>query len=463
MKFDKIILGVFFIALFTLSLIGSSFIVINSISKDKIFPQTFIDGADVGLLTKEEATNLLLKKYPALDEAIIEVVYKDQKIATFSGTQLSLSRNINEKVDQAFLIGRSTHFPSQVTQQLNAIIRLQKYNFTTSVDYLKEEVENFVLYAQDTYDKEPQNALFDFQNNKVLSFQIDRPGLKIKSEEFVKNFENSLTKISFKNKLATVELLDEIIEAEVKLSDVNSLGIRELIGEGKSNYTGSIPNRIHNLKLSGAKFHGVIVHKGDIFSFNNIVGEISSRTGYRPAYIIQNGRTVLGDGGGVCQVSTTIFRAALNTGLPIISRKAHGYRVSYYENDSEPGLDATVFSPSVDLQFENNTPTAILIQLQVDEGKKEMIYKFYGQKDGRSVNISPVTVWDVSAPPAPHYQDDPTLPNGVVKQVDWSAWGAKAKFEYKVTSNEGALMIDEMFYSNYRPWRAVFLKGTGSL
>jgi vancomycin resistance protein YoaR len=137
--------------------------------------------------------------------------------------------------------------------------------------------------------------------------------------------------------------------------------------------------------------------------------------------------------------------------------------VSYYENDSEPGLDATVFSPSVDLQFENNTPTAILIQLQVDEGKKEMSYKFYGQKDGRSVNISPVTVWDVSAPPAPHYQDDPTLPNGVVKQVDWSAWGAKAKFEYKVTSNEGALMIDEMFYSNYRPWRAVFLKGTGSL
>ncbi|MFS8158712.1 MAG: VanW family protein, partial [Candidatus Roizmanbacteria bacterium] len=172
-----------------------------------------------------------------------------------------------------------------------------------------------------------------------------------------------------------------------------------------------------------------------------------------------NGRTVLGDGGGICQISTTLFRAALNAGLPIISRKAHAYRVGYYENDSKPGMDATVFAPSVDFKVKNDTGHYILIQTIIDPKKTSVLFEFYGQKDGRKVTLSPIKVWDVSPPPEPRFEDDPTLPRGTKKQVDFAAKGGKSSFTYKVEKN-GEILQDRTFYSSYRPWQAVFLVGT---
>jgi len=145
--------------------------------------------------------------------------------------------------------------------------------------------------------------------------------------------------------------------------------------------------------------------------------------------------------------------------LPIVERHAHAYRVSYYENDSEPGFDATIYSPSVDLKFKNDTPGALLIQTEIDEVNMILTFRFYGKKDDRKIEISKATVWDVSPPPEPLYQEDPTLKSGEVKQVDFPAWGAKAKFTYKVTN--GKEVMEKTFFSTFRPWRAVYLKGTG--
>ena len=164
-------------------------------------------------------------------------------------------------------------------------------------------------------------------------------------------------------------------------------------------------------------------------------------------------------GGGVCQVSTTLFRAALSAGLPIVERTAHAYRVGYYENDSKPGFDATVFAPSPDLKIKNDTPASILIQTEVDQINNLLYFRFYGKKDQRKVEISPVTVYDV-VPPLPEIrQDDPTLKKGVVKQVDYPAWGAKAVFDYKV-SNGDMVSFEKKFFSSYRSWQAIYLVGT---
>ena len=100
----------------------------------------------------------------------------------------------------------------------------------------------------------------------------------------------------------------------------------------------------------------MLIPPGGTISYNEIVGDISAATGYQPAYIIKDGRTILGDGGGVCQVSTTLFRAGLSAGLPILERHPHAYRVHYYEEGGyKPGLDATVFAPGVDLKMKNDT------------------------------------------------------------------------------------------------------------
>lgn len=444
-------------------LIGSAWAYVQTSVGDTIYPQTYIDGIDMGHKTKEEALKLLTKRDEYYNDALLEVMYKDAKIATFSGEELKLKRDIDTKVDQAYLIGRTDHLPSRIAQQMNALLKLRIFSFNTEIRYDTNVVDQFIKQSEDVYNRDPKNALFTFENGKVTSFKADEPGMKIKSEEFLMNLKKEIQTISDKKKHVSVTLKEEEIKPDITLAEANDFGIEELIGEGHSDYSHSIASRIHNLILAATKFDGVIVPKGETFSFNSLVGDISSSTGYQPAYVIKNGRTVLGDGGGVCQVSTTMFRAALNTGLPITERHAHAYRVSYYENDSEPGFDATIYSPTVDLKFKNDTPGAILIQMEVDKANHLLAFKFYGKKDDRKVEISPSTVWDVAPPPEPLYEDDPTLPSGTVKQVDYAAWGAKAKFEYKVFDKNGEVLQNDTFYSSYRPWQAVFLRGTAGI
>jgi vancomycin resistance protein YoaR len=167
----------------------------------------------------------------------------------------------------------------------------------------------------------------------------------------------------------------------------------------------------------------------------------------------------LGDGGGVCQVSTTLFRAALNAGLPILERQAHAYRVSYYEQESFAGLDATVYSPKPDLKIQNDTPAHILIQARVFPQEFKLVFQLYGTADGRRATITNPRLWDQVAPPPPLYIDDPTLPKGEVRQVESPVWGAKAAFDWKVV-RDGQILQERTFYSVYQPWQAVYLRGT---
>jgi len=246
----------------------------------------------------------------------------------------------------------------------------------------------------------------------------------------------------------------------VTTQEVNQLGINELIGRGTSIFRGSIASRIFNVGHASGKLNGVLIPPDSVFSFDDAVGDVSQLTGYKQAYIIQSGKTILGDGGGLCQVSTTLFRAALNAGLPIVERRAHAYRVGYYEQDSGPGLDATVYVPTTDFKFKNDTPNTILIQTIFDPKAMTLAFELYGTKDGRVATITKPIITKQIAPPEDKYIDDPTLPTGKVNQVEHKAWGATVKFDYTVTRN-GEQIYQKTFTSVYQPWGAVFMKGVG--
>ncbi len=252
-----------------------------------------------------------------------------------------------------------------------------------------------------------------------------------------------------------VKLPVKIVEPKNKLT--NDLGIKELIGSGKSNFAGSIQNRIFNIGLAASRINGVLIPPGEEFSFVNTVGDITAQTGYKQAYVIKSGRTVLDDGGGVCQVSTTVFRAALNSGLPITARTAHAYRVGYYEQGYPPGLDATIYYPSVDFKFKNDTGKHVLIQSYTDG--LNLFVDLYGTSDGRVASLTRPVVTNVTPAPEPLYQDDPTLPAGTVKQVDFAASGANVIFS-RTVERGGQILFKDTFRSNFRPWQAVYLKGT---
>jgi vancomycin resistance protein YoaR len=150
--------------------------------------------------------------------------------------------------------------------------------------------------------------------------QVDIQDLKNKVLESLVNLESG------EQKQISLDIPVTTTPPSVTTGEVNSLGIKRLIGRGTSKFAGSIASRIHNVFLASSKFNGVLVPPGSTFSFNKTLGDVSAYTGYKQAYIIKDGKTILGDGGGVCQVSTTLFRAVLNAGLPIIERRAHSYQ-----------------------------------------------------------------------------------------------------------------------------------------
>lgn len=430
----------------------------TSVYEQQIFPNVQVNGTTVSGMTEDEVIQTFDRNSQEYDSVSMQIIYEDQPIATFSGSELDIRTNINDIAKQAYLIGRSDHLPTKVKQQVELFTGLNSYNLETEVQYNTKPLDDLITVTADSYYRPPQDARFLFEDGKVTSFSADVAGLAIDTNQFDTDVRQALAEIANEPADKTIVVQSRPVEPEITLDQTNDLGIEELIGTGQSDYSGSSADRIYNLKLATSKFNGVIIPPGEEFSFNQTIGDISSATGYRSSYIIKNGKTVLGDGGGVCQVSTTAFRAALETGLPITERHAHAYRVSYYENDAKPGFDATIYTPSVDLRFKNDTPSHILIQTEIDESQNLLTFNFYGKSDGRSVEISDAEVWDEMPPPEARYQDDPNLPTGTVKQIEYAAWGAKSNFSYKVT-RDGEVITEDEFYSSFRPWGAVYLVG----
>lgn len=322
-------------------------------------------------------------------------------------------------------------------------------------DYLNQiYLSALISEIVEKIETDPKDAVFEFVDGRVKEFKPEVVGVLVDKPKLASQIE-----MAIKENIDSIEIAVINEEPKIKAGDINNFGIKELIAVGKSSFAHSIPGRVFNVNLASSRINGVIVPPGEEFSFNKAVGEISRQTGYQTAYIISQGKTVLGDGGGVCQVSTTAFRAALDFGFPITERRAHAYRVGYYEQDSLPGIDATIFSPTTDFKFLNDTGHHILIQAKVDTKNLTMRVEIYGTHDGRKATVTKPVITSQTAAPATVYVDDPTLAKGVKKQIDWAASGAKVNFDYKVERG-GETLFERKFVSNYQPWRAVYLVGT---
>lgn len=423
-----------------------------------VYPGITVDGVSFGGKTKEEVDRFFTGKNAAVANTKF-IFVADDKTITLSASQLDLGYNSLLLANQAYSIGRSDSVFSNVVLVIQAYIN--GLNLPASYHYSESNLEDSLSSVIKLMKVEPVNALFTFQNNRVSAFRLSKEGQEIDLEALNKTLSGKIIPVVSKNKSQTViiSIPIRILKPEITTQNANELGIDELIGEGTSLFQGSIPNRVYNITLAASRINGILVKPNEVFSFDKALGDVSSFTGYKQAYVIENGHTILGDGGGVCQVSTTFFRALLNAGLQITERTAHAYRVGYYEQGSPPGIDATIYVPSVDLKFKNDTGNYILIQTAIDQNQARLTFFLYGSKDNRQVNMTQPVITNQTPPPDSLYQDDPTLPKGTVKQVDFAAWGARVSFTRDVIKN-GKTIISEKFVSNYRPWQAVYLRGT---
>jgi len=430
----------------------------QKIYDNKVYPGIYIGNKDFGGKTKDYVKAYFDAKNNNIGTTSF-VFVSEYGVATVSAKQINFGYESELLATQVFSLGKSTNLFSNVSLIIQAYfggIRLSPA-YTFSRNILSQNLEPI----KKKIDKDPVDAQFKFENGRVTTFRPSENGQTVGMDKINQILEAKTLTIITSNKAQEIIIPIPIIiiEPNITTEKANNLGIKELIGKGESTFYHSIPGRVFNINLASSRINGILIAPGEVFSFNKALGDISAFTGYKQAYIIQNGRTVLGDGGGVCQVSTTFFRAILDAGLPVVERNAHAYRVGYYEQDSPPGLDATIFVPSVDLKFKNDTGNYILVQREIDLNNYSLKFYFYGTNDGRVTNISKPIILNQSAPPAPLYQDDPNLPIGQVQQTDFEAWGANVYFTRTVTKN-GKTIISDKFTSNYRSWQAVFLKGT---
>lgn len=252
-----------------------------------------------------------------------------------------------------------------------------KKGAVVSIDETK--IKEFVASVSTNIEKEPVNGRFRMtQEGNLEVVEKSKVGYSL-------NIAKSTEKISEairSEKTYSIPLI--IVKQEPKFStkSITNLKIAELVGRGESNFRGSPKNRIYNIGIATEKFDGVIVSPGEEFSFTSILGPVDGESGYKKELVIKENKTIPEFGGGVCQVSTTMFRAALNSGFKITERRNHAYPVQYY---SPQGTDATIYLPSPDLKFVNNFPTHILIQSKI-EGTK-LSFDVYGTSDQREVEI----------------------------------------------------------------------------
>jgi vancomycin resistance protein YoaR len=256
----------------------------------------------------------------------------------------------------------------------------------------------------------------------------------------------------------TIAIPVAIVQPKVDSAKTAELGIVDVVSTGTTSFAGSSADRVHNIAAAANKFQNVVVPPGEDFSFNRYVGAITSANGFTDGLVISGDRTAVGVGGGVCQVSTTVYRAALTGGFPITQRYAHGYVVGWY---GKPGLDATIYTPDVDFRFNNDTGHYLFIRSKVDTAKGQITFTIYGTKINRTVEIGDPQISNVRDPEKPVYREDKTLAPGVIKQVDWAVKGMDTVVVRRVKGADGKVS-EERIQSHYQPWRAVYLYGPGT-
>ena len=311
---------------------------------------------------------------------------------------------------------------------------------------------------------DPVNARMMF-NDDTRQLELIANAVAGGSVDIEKSVDSILEKLQ--NGEHQASLVMQMVEPAVKdTSTAAELGITELVAETTSYYYGSAAARIQNIRAAAANFHGVMVGPGEVFSMAEYLTDISLDNGYAEAPIIVGDQTVDGIGGGICQVSTTVFRNAFYGGFPIVERHPHAYRVGYYEQQSNgwvdnslAGLDATVYVPLVDFKFRNDTPYWLLMETYPTD--TSLTWKFYSTSDGREVDWWTTGITDVVTPPDPIYREDPDLPSGTIKQVDWPVNGATVEVYRTVTVN-GTVTLQDTIRTNYVAWPAGYTYGPGT-
>jgi len=321
---------------------------------------------------------------PQLDTAYASVLSLNNVEAPFTDEELQPLKPLMETLlTEGFKIeveGVTYSFPAQekdlVLEKVGEKLRL---NFTPEfLNYMLTTVSTSVNVAAENF------TLLEADPSKTSRVTFE--GKIADGKELTPDLTEEMILAALEKKESTARGLIRIVEGRIINKTGVDLGPLEFLAEGKTSFWGSSPEREFNIrKAVNERFNGILIPPGGEFSYVEFLGEIEY-AGWKKAYAIFKGTQLEPTpAGGVCQVSTTMYRAVLNAALEVTDHRSHSLYVIYYQHFGD-GLDATVFPGEQDFKFVNNTPNYLLMVAQ-EEGYKEAVIRFYGEDDGRSTEL----------------------------------------------------------------------------
>ncbi len=317
-----------------------------------------------------------------------------------------------------------------------------------------DSMEDFLLQIHSDIDIAPQDAKFVLEGDRVIEFEESRDGFVINDDTLLNDLQSALGTDDTHVAIAT-----ERTEPELPTEAANDLGIKEVLGVGFSSYAGSPSNRRANIKHGASKLNGLLVPPGETLSLLEKLKPFTIEDGYLPELVIKGDKIIPEIGGGLCQIGTTTFRAALNSGLDIAERRNHSLVVSYYNDpaNGNPGTDATIYDPAPDLKIVNDTGHYIMLITDVDETKNELHFTFWGTSDGREASYTPPVVLSWTGAGAAVLTETTALAPGE-KSCQAAHPGATTTFDYNIVLPDGTTKT-RSFFSSYRSLPQVCLVG----
>lgn len=279
----------------------------------------------------------------------------------------------------------------------------------------QKAIRDYVAGLSEVINQDPTDATLGFNGTSVVVTKASANGRKL---DATATADTLITALEAGNAQA-VPLVIAIQRPDIREDNLESLGIKELVSEGVSYFPHSSAERMQNVRVGASKFQNAIVKPNSVFGFGDIMGYVGPETGYASSKVILGDHQEFQYGGGMCQVSSTAFRAALNGGYPILERTNHAFQVSYYTQPyGVPGVDATVYAPEVDFKFKNDTPYYILIQTEMVG--TTLKFRYYSTKTKTGTIRGPYFVTGSLDPNTPSqtvfYRD--VIVNGQVAKTD---------------------------------------------
>ncbi len=413
---------------------------------DVIYPGVSVGEIDLTGKNKQEATNILTNKYGnAILKKKITVKVLD-KSYDMDYSKLNARYNIEEVVNEAMAYGKEGNMFSKHHLIKNPNKKSVDLKFAYDPKYINE----FVSDIAKATNRNPVNASIKAVSEGNFKITEDKIGYKLQNE----NLEKEITE-KINGKLGEdIEINAKVDKLKAKTTSYELKKINTKIASFSTNYSKSSNERAYNVELAAKAINGTVLMPGDVFSYNGVVGERTYDKGYKDAPIIVGNKVESGLGGGICQVSSTLYQAVLRTGLKSVERNNHSLPTSYLPI----GLDATVVYGNLDYKFKNTYDFPIYIESITQN--RMLYFNLYGSSNAKDRTYEIATEVYETVPPEVKIINDPNLAEGQQVVEKYGSNGYKVKV-YRKTYENGKLVNTE-FISNdyYRPTEGRIRKGT---